>query len=336
MKSLDGIFVLLTAALLLMAAPVCSGTVGQSRDGGGAGGARVADNAGQSSPEQSPVPESEPVDPMQAAIAALLDKEDTFRDDSHRRLLDTFALESEEAGAAARQQLQLEVSQWETDMEAAWEDLIATYPDHSDPLLHYGNFFNNRGLEDKALEQWKKALDLNPDDPAIWNNIAGYHTHNGDIRKAFEYFEKAVSLEPAHWVYFHNFANAVFLFRRDSMDYYRLNEQQIFDKAFAIYRRAMETAPDNFELAYDVANSYYIVKPARFDKALAAWEHAFSVAASETDRQDVLIHLARWNLKAGNPQKALEIIDRVDLPEHGELRKRVKKNILRSMLKSPQ
>lgn len=283
--------------------------------------------AREDTPQVDATPEA---DPVQDAIDKAVEYEALKRSEHEKKFLQTFDLEENDR-LAAQESLQNMWADEENKIEKSYWDIIRQYPDSSDAVVALGNYFNDRGMESKALEQWEKALVMAPQDPAIWNNIAGYHTHNGDINKAFEYFEKAVSLTPPHWVYFHNFGNVVFLFRKDSMDYYRLNEQEIFDKAFEIYARAQELAPANFDLARDIANSYYLVQPPRFAKAIASWQGVLNIASNDHERQDVLIHLARWELKADNPHKALEYIDQVTLLEHATLKKRVKKNILKAL-----
>lgn len=225
----------------------------------------------------------------------------------------------------------------EGEIEYALQDLVKQFPKNADPLIALGNFHDEHGREQDAFKFWTKASEVNPNDPAVWNNLAGYHTHNGGIEKSFQYFEKALSLKPKGWIYYHNFANAVFLFRKDARMHYQLNEQQVFDKAFELYELARKEDPTNFDLAVDIANSYYIVRPYRNDDALKAWDKAATVAVSEEQKQSILIHQARWFLRIENIDKALAAINKVTSPELLTLKKIVKKNILRKreLLKSP-
>ena len=62
----------------------------------------------------------------------------------------------------------------------------------------------------------------------------------------------------------------VYLFRKDAMEYYKIDEQQVFNKALACTSRPMKYDPANFELAQDVAQTYYGIKPVRTDEALSA------------------------------------------------------------------
>ena len=68
------------------------------------------------------------------------------------------------------------------------------------------------------------------------------------------------------------------------MEYYKIDEQQVFNKALDLYQQAMKYDPTNFELAQDVAQTYYGIKPVRTDEALSAWTNALKIA--ETDIEE--------------------------------------------------
>ena len=67
----------------------------------------------------------------------------------------------------------------------------------------------------------------------------------------------------------------------------------MFDKALALYQKAIKLDPDNFPLATDYAQSYYGIKPLRTNDALVAWTNALHIARDEVEREGVYIHLAR-------------------------------------------
>ena len=65
-------------------------------------------------------------------------------------------------------------------------------------------------------DQLLVAKDLDSTRPSIWNNLANYYGHRGDVRTAFDYYQKAIDLDPNESVYYHNFGTTVYLFRRDA------------------------------------------------------------------------------------------------------------------------
>ena len=149
------------------------------------------------------------------------------------------------------------------------------------------------------------------------------------MKKAFEYYAKAIELNPQERVYYQNFAATVFLFRKDAMEFYQIEEQQVFDKALALYRQAMKLEPANFVLASDYAQSYYGIKPIRSADAIAAWQAALKIASNVTEREGVYLHLARFNLNAGRFDEARQYLNSVTNDVYGDLKKRLMRNLER-------
>jgi len=198
-------------------------------------------------------------------------------------------------------------------IKKAYETFLLKNPKHARARLAYGSFLNDIHEEPEALAQWEKARELDPNEPATWNNLANYYGHNGPIEKAFDYYSKAIALKPTEALYYENFATTVYLFRRDATNFFKIDEQQVFEKAMSLYRQAQALDPNNFLLASDIAQTYYgISGPKTGDpeadqkanqkwtnEALAAWRRAFALARDDIERQGVMIHLARVQINAG-------------------------------------
>ncbi len=185
-------------------------------------------------------------------------------------------------------------------VDKGYQDFLARNPSHLKARLAYGSFLSDTGREEEAREQWEKARELDPKNPAPWNNLANYYGHNSPVVKAFEYYEKAIELAPNEPVYYQNFATTVYLFRRDATNYFKTTEQQVFDKAMDLYRKALSLDPENFPLATDLAQTYYGIQPPRVKDALEAWNNALKLARDDIEREGVHLHLARWQKTAGD------------------------------------
>jgi tetratricopeptide (TPR) repeat protein len=164
-------------------------------------------------------------------------------------------------------------------------------------------------------------------DPAIYNNLANIYGHHGSVKTAFEFYAKAIALNPRESVYYHNFGTTVYLFRTDAKEYYGINEQQVFDKALALYSNAMRFDPTNFPLASDVAQTYYGIKPDRTQDALKAWTNALSIAHDEIEREGVYLHFARIKLHAGRFAEAHAHLDAITNGMYAPLKKVLTKNL---------
>jgi len=176
---------------------------------------------------------------------------------------------------------------------------LKNHPDHARGCLAFGSFLNEIGDEEGAKAQFENSRQLDPKNPAVWNNLANYYSEHSPVTKAFADYTEAIRLKPDEPVYYQNFATTIYLFRKDARDYFHLDEQQVFDKAIGLYRQAMQLAPDNFVLATDYAESYYGIKPLRINAALAAWTNALAIARTDAERQGVQLHLARVKIAAG-------------------------------------
>jgi tetratricopeptide (TPR) repeat protein len=117
------------------------------------------------------------------------------------------------------------------------------------------------------------------------------------------------------------------MFRKDAMDYYHLTEDQVFDKALALYRQAMKLDPNNFILANDYAQSFYGTKPPRYQEGLAAWKLVLPLARDEIEREGVYIHLARIETKVGQLAEAEKHLGSVTNEMYATVKNTLTKNL---------
>jgi cytochrome c-type biogenesis protein CcmH/NrfG len=120
----------------------------------------------------------------------------------------------------------------------------------------------------------------------------------------------------------------VYLFRKDARTFYGINEQQVFDKALELYRKAVQLDPDNFSLATDYAESYYGIRPLRTNDALVAWTNALNIAHNDAEREGTYIHLARIKISAGRFGEARAQLDAVTNAFYADLKKQMEHNLI--------
>jgi cytochrome c-type biogenesis protein CcmH/NrfG len=129
-------------------------------------------------------------------------------------------------------------------------------------------------------------------------------------------------------VYYQNLATTVYLFRKDARAFYGINEQQVFDKALDLYRKAVQLDPDNFELATDYAESYYGIRPLRTNDALVAWTNTLKVAHNDVEREAVFIHLARVKTIAMHFDEARAQLEAVTNDFYADLKRQLERNLV--------
>ena len=128
-------------------------------------------------------------------------------------------------------------------------------------------------------------------------------------------------------MYYQNLATTVYLYRKDAREFFGLNEQQVFDKALELYRKAVQLDPDNFDLATDYAESYYGIRPLRTNDALVAWTNALHTSHNDVEREGVFIHLARIKVSAGRFDEARAQLDAVTNAFYADLKNRLECNV---------
>jgi tetratricopeptide (TPR) repeat protein len=224
-------------------------------------------------------------------------------------------------------QLKRKIQQRLEPVRKAYEDFIEQHPKHTRARVAFASFLGDTKDEESAEEQLEKALALDTNSPAIYNNLANIYGHIGPVKKAFEFYGKAIALNPLEPVYYHNFGTTVYLFRNDAMEYFNLSMAQVFTKAFELYSNAMRLDPDNFPLASDVAQTYYGIQPLRTEEALQAWTNALHIAHDEIEREGVYIHFARIKFLAGRLAEAHMHLEAITNDMYLELKRRIERNI---------
>jgi tetratricopeptide (TPR) repeat protein len=237
-------------------------------------------------------------DPAERELREVMLADDAAQDEVNGWIRE-FDSSSSTNKAAASAALNVRIKARFDRVRGAYDNFLLRHPDSVHGCLAYGSFLNDIGDEEGAHLQYENSMQIDPKNPAVWNNLANYYGENGPMTKAFEYYAQAIKLNPNEPVYYENFATAVYLYRTDAKEFYHLDEQGVFDKALGLYKQAMQLAPDNFTLATDYAESYYGIKPLRTNDALAAWTNAMNIAHTDAERQGVELHLARVKTYAG-------------------------------------
>jgi len=265
-------------------------------------------------------------DPVEKEYHKITADDDLAADDVDTWIRENNAF-AEKGGGMSNEQLNTRIRARFAPVKKAYEDFLQRHPDHARAHLAYGSFLEDTRDEKAAVAEYEKARELDPKNPAAWNQLANYYVHDGPVTKAFEYYAKAIELDPAESLYYRNLGNTVFLFRRDAEEFYHIDEQAVFNKALDLLNHAFRLDPNNFELATDVAKTYYGIRPVRTDEALGAWTKALKIAGSDVEREGIYIHLARFKLNADRFAEAHQHLDEVTNSIYLDLKNRLLRNL---------
>jgi serine/threonine protein kinase/Tfp pilus assembly protein PilF len=110
-------------------------------------------------------------------------------------------------------------------------ELTKKYPQEKDAHYELGFFYQSRGDNPGAVEEYEKALALDPNFGYAMNQVAYIYAQMGDVEKAIQYFQRYAATNPGE-------PNPI-----DSIAelYFRLGK---FDEAKAKYQEALEVRPD--------------------------------------------------------------------------------------------
>jgi tetratricopeptide (TPR) repeat protein len=265
-------------------------------------------------------------DPVEAEFERLLERDDEAQAEVDVWIRENTAFAAE-GGGVPDVELNIRILQRFSAVQTNYLEFLATHTNHARAHLAYASFLGDIGQSKESLRYMELARDLDPSNPAVWNNLANHHGHFGGVKKAFDYYAKAIELDPTEPVYYHNYGTTVFLFRKDVREHFGITEQEVFDKAMALYDQAIQLDPENFPLATDIAQSYYGIKPLRTNEAFAAWEYAMDIARDQIERDGVHIHFARLNREIGNFAEARRHLSVVTNAMYDALKQRVATSI---------
>lgn len=286
------------------------------------------------------LPVTDPNDPVEQEFQKVL-----ALDDGATAEVDQWIKENNaqvDRGEPASLTLSARIEQRFDQVRKTYDEFILHHPDHARARLAYGSMLNDHQHEEQAVEQWEKARELDPKNPAPWNNLAESYSHHGPVTKSFEYLAKAIELRPTEPLYRRNLALVVFLFRKDAQEFYHLaDDQAVLRRALELYREARKLDPSDFVLATDLAQVFYYAKPPATDtavaaaeadqklcdEALSAWRDAERAAPGDSERQGVYIHMARVCLSHGRFAEARRQLEAVKDPGLEALRNRVARNL---------
>ena len=209
------------------------------------------------------------------------------------------------------------------EVKHGYDIFLRNHPDSARGFLAYGSFLTDIGEEENAKVQYENSKQLDPKNPAVWNQLANYFGEHGELTNAFTSYAEAIRLDSVEPVYYQNFATTVYLYRKDAKEFYGINEQQVFDKALGLYQQAVKLAPENLVIATDYAESYYGIRPLRTNDALVAWTNALNICKDENEREGVQLHLARVKTAAGFYDEAQGHLDAVTNAAFADLKNRL-------------
>jgi tetratricopeptide (TPR) repeat protein len=283
-------------------------------------------NRDATAPKAPPLPRTEAEARIEQEYQKLQKVDDTAQAEVEKLTSDN-AVERARGAGLSDEELEHRIKDRLAPVRKAYEDFLKRHPNHAQAHLTYGCFLNDRQDETGAKEEWEKALDLDPRNPDVYNNLAGSYSEVGPASKAFEFYTKAIDLNPNQPLYYHNFASTMYVLRSRAMTHYGINEQQVFARIIELYSNSVRLAPTNFTYASDLAQTFYSMRPFPADGAANAWSNALRTARGPANREEAYLQLSRVNMIAGHLREARVLLNEVNGPEHSLAKSNLLQNI---------
>jgi tetratricopeptide (TPR) repeat protein len=165
---------------------------------------------------------------------------------------------------------------WKDDL-TLWTDTVGKSPDGALPRLQLGIAHAEAGDPERALEQYRIALEIDPEFSAVYSNMGLIYSDTGRPDRAIGYFREALRLKPSSFAARNNLGVAYSRMGRseDAIEQFRASlglqplqpgvhnnlgneyrQRGLFDRAIAEYRKALALQPDDADAYNDMGVAY--------------------------------------------------------------------------------
>ena len=144
-----------------------------------------------------------------------------------------------------------------------WLAAAKTSPSSPQNHNNLGDLYYRHHETEKAIKEFRKAIELNPGYAAAYHNLANtYYINNRNIDEAIKNYQKAVAINPHLWQSYQNLGKIYF-------------DQKDYPKAIDALQKAIRGNPKNLALRFNLAVVY--LKTGKKQKAEETLEAALRI-----------------------------------------------------------
>lgn len=161
-----------------------------------------------------------------------------------------------------------------------------------------GDVYNSSGKYENAVEEFRRALDLDPTSDDAYRGLAFAYEHLGKIADAEQTYRHAIAARPQYWAGYNWLG--IFLFR-----------QGRFGEAATMFEQVTALAPDNLRGYQNLGGAYTAL--GFFNQAIPVLERGVALRASPTAYSNlatVYFYLRRFSEAARTYEKAVKLDER--------------------------
>ena len=139
---------------------------------------------------------------------------------------------------------------------------IELNPNYADGHSNLGAMLVRQGKLAEAAASFKRTLQIKPDYAEAYNNLGNILKGQGKLDEALESYKRALEIKPNYPVAYNNLGNA-------------LKDQGKLDEAVASCKRALEIKPDFAEAYINLGNA--LKEQGKLDEAVASYKQALEI-----------------------------------------------------------
>ena len=207
-------------------------------------------------------------------------------------------------------------------VEQIYYQLVRDNPQSAPAQNALATFLWKHGKAEAAIEHWRTAQRLQPENGETANSLGGAYLRMGRVREAAQQFLFAVRSESDNPDYHFDLGNVEFVLRHDLTAAWKIDSAELLQRALFEFREASRLAPMNLEYARAYAETFYGMPNPDWKEAQVAWQHYLELS---TDRNFAYLQLARVSLKQHKKAAALSFLDKISDASYSEVKEKVRK-----------
>jgi Flp pilus assembly protein TadD len=154
------------------------------------------------------------------------------------------------------------------DKVSLWEDVLRKSPSSSRAYNNLGLAYNEKGLQERAIEMYRRSIAANPRFSLAYSNLGVAYAGIGRTDAAIESFTKALDLNPKNVVAYANMARAY-------------GETGHMEKAAENYSKVIALRPYDSAAYHGLGTAYVLL--GRLDDALAAYNKFIDLSPKDPE-----------------------------------------------------
>lgn len=171
-------------------------------------------------------------------------------------------------------------------------EAVKRNPNHSQAFFQIGYCLTKLGKNREAIEPYRKALELKPQDPTILSNLCAAYGNSGRYDEAVKSCQEAIQLNPSLAEAYNNLG----------WSYHRRGRNE---DAIQACKQAIRLQPDLAMAHYNLGNAYAALK--RYEEAAGSYKQAIRF---EFDYAEAHLNLGAAYFRMGKYEEAIDSYQR--------------------------